>query len=667
MILSKVRLFNVGAFRGAHEMELAPTKNKPVVLIGGMNGAGKTTLFNSVLLCLYGRGWEAPQSAVEYENQLRSMTHREAERASGRDAYIEVTFTHTHLGEEQQYAVRRSWKVNPKSVVETVEVKEGGKPPSDVDPDYWNQFIRELIPRGVSNLFFFDGEKVKDLASDDEAHAIALRDAFDSLLGLDVVEQLRLDLAHVISSQRSDTSHELTSEVETRTKAIRDKETEITKLRKERDELKGNVERFRAEADRWEAELSRSGGIFATKREEYKAKEAELEKAIKEKQAVLTDLASGALPFILAPGAVRSYLNRIRQEQDAVKAQAASEAVATIQRSLRSRFSNKQAKLNWFRSDEGSQSALRALDEAFKPFLETPALEVLHGYSTNEADSIISELGHRLPQGRETAAALATELKKLRAQLKHVHSFLSKVPDDAEHQAKIHAVLQKLGDAARKTAHFEASLAEKQHQLEGAKGELERIISDRDALDAKLRKATHYVSSIHRAAACRDALKDYQDRLRAMRRETLQHHLVECLGLLTNKDGTYKHIQLDEHLRLSVNTREGKSLDFTELSAGERQVLATALLWALSRTSGRPLPFVIDTPLGRLDSKHRGQLVERFYPQAGHQVIILSTDTEIHDKYAKQLKDHVGRTYLLHYDAKTEQTTVKSGYFGGAV
>lgn len=663
MILTRVRLFNVGSFAGEHEILLETTNARPVVLIGGMNGAGKTTLFNSILIGLYGRGWQAPQSAAEYEAQLRSLTHRSPGQRDGQDAFIEVAFRHTHLGQEEDYVVRRGWRVTAKTVREQVEVRESGKSLDGIDPDYWNQFVRELIPRGVSNLFFFDGEKVKDLASDDEAHALALKDAFDALLGLDVVEQLRMDLAHVISDQQADESHDLHSLVKQRNETIRAQETVIQKIRADRTDLKGKVEKFRREADHWEQELGRTGGVFATKREEYKAKRVELEKSIKNQEARLVELASGALPFSLAPSASRTYLRQVQREQDAVKAEAAKDTVVRLQRSITAKLTADKGKL--FKNDAAKQSAIEALRTTFDQYKRLPDTPVRHGYSSNESEAVLVELGHRMPRLKEEAHRVARQLQKLRRSLNRVKSFLSKVPDDAEHQAKIQTILHRLGEAARKAAHFEAALGEEQQRLADAEAELDRLINDRDAMDAKLRQATNYVSSIHRAAACRAALREYQERLRAARRATLQEHLVECLSLLTNKEGTYKQIDLNENMRLSVRTRDGNSLDFTELSAGERQVLATALLWALSKTSGRPLPFVIDTPLGRLDSLHRGQLVERFYPQAGHQVVILSTDTEISDDYAGRLKAHVGRSYLLEYDAKKERTTVKSGYFGG--
>jgi DNA sulfur modification protein DndD len=89
---------------------------------------------------------------------------------------------------------------------------------------------------------------------------------------------------------------------------------------------------------------------------------------------------------------------------------------------------------------------------------------------------------------------------------------------------------------------------------------------------------------------------------------------------------------------------------------------------APAQASGRQLPVAIDTPLGRLDSEHRHHLVEsdrhsaaeasqNAYPvwketgppssqrsdqnhktQASHQVMLLSTDTEIRQAEVTQLR-----------------------------
>ena len=66
------------------------------------------------------------------------------------------------------------------------------------------------------------------------------------------------------------------------------------------------------------------------------------------------------------------------------------------------------------------------------------------------------------------------------------------------------------------------------------------------------------------------------------------------------------------------------------LSAGEKQILAIALLWGLANASGRQLPVAIDTPPGaarlRAPPNHHGRTL---LSPSHHHVMLLSTDTEI--------------------------------------
>jgi len=116
---------------------------------------------------------------------------------------------------------------------------------------------------------------------------------------------------------------------------------------------------------------------------------------------------------------------------------------------------------------------------------------------------------------------------------------------------------------------------------------------------------------------------------------------------------------------LSLFDYEGQPVPKHRLSAGEKQLLAIPLLWGLARASGRQLPVAIDTPLGWLDSSHRNNVVDRYFPQASHQVLLLSTDTEIGKAEVKQLRENgaIAREYLLQYDSALQQIQVKLGYF----
>lgn len=159
--------------------------------------------------------------------------------------------------------------------------------------------------------------------------------------------------------------------------------------------------------------------------------------------------------------------------------------------------------------------------------------------------------------------------------------------------------------------------------------------------------------------------------LGAFRRAVTERHVrrieqlvLESYQQLLRKASLVSRLTIDpETYALTLFGRDDKVLNAERLSAGERQLLAIALLWGLAKASGRPLPTAIDTPLGRLDSEHHIHLVERYFPFASHQVILLSTDEEISGHYLSRLERWIGRTYCLAYDDKAGETRILPGYF----
>jgi DNA sulfur modification protein DndD len=140
--------------------------------------------------------------------------------------------------------------------------------------------------------------------------------------------------------------------------------------------------------------------------------------------------------------------------------------------------------------------------------------------------------------------------------------------------------------------------------------------------------------------------------------------ILEKLKVLLGKQKMITDLRIDpSSLEILISTSKDTDLPIDRLSAGERQLLAIATLWGLSSVSGRPLPLVIDTPLGRLDSDHRLKLITHYFPNASKQVIILSTDEEIDTALHKKLKKSIGLEYVLEYDDELSSTKVREGYF----
>jgi DNA sulfur modification protein DndD len=133
---------------------------------------------------------------------------------------------------------------------------------------------------------------------------------------------------------------------------------------------------------------------------------------------------------------------------------------------------------------------------------------------------------------------------------------------------------------------------------------------------------------------------------------------------LLRKGSLVSDLKIDpERFSVELYGKNGRILPPERLSAGERQLLAISILWGLARTSGQTLPAIIDTPLGRLDATHRAHLVQRYFPYASHQVLLLSTDEEIDEHYYDKLKPWVGRSYSFQFDDSLGATRVQPGYF----
>ena len=84
-------------------------------------------------------------------------------------AAVTLAFRITLDGEEHAYEVRRAWYQRGKTLRERAFVSKDGLPDQYL-AEHWTDLVEEVIPLGVSQLFF-DAEQIRFLADDDTAQA----------------------------------------------------------------------------------------------------------------------------------------------------------------------------------------------------------------------------------------------------------------------------------------------------------------------------------------------------------------------------------------------------------------------------------------------------------------------------------------------------------------
>ncbi len=214
----------------------------------------------------------------------------------------------------------------------------------------------------------------------------------------------------------------------------------------------------------------------------------------------------------------------------------------------------------------------------------------------------------------------------------------------------------------------ERNLQEKFDQLES---DLALSKTRLKMLNAKIRTSLDRQTSSERlssgdglAQSVLDVLSDYSQSLRNEKISLLEDNVLRGLEILLHKKDFIKKVTIDkETFAVKLYNSNDDEITKNMLSKGELQIYATALVWGLAKTSGRPLPFMIDTPLARLDVEHRSSLVESFFPETSQQTIVLSTDSEIDANYYEKLKPYISKSYTINFDSTTGKTKIHDGYF----
>ena len=616
MIIRKLVLHNFGIYAGTNEFTFDGNKN--VVLIGGMNGRGKTTILEAVLLVLYGRNSFA-YTESKFQSYSRYLDSYVNKADSTCLSYVTLDFEMDGSG----YTVKRSWEGNKRKINDNIDVWQDGKP-NEFLTENWVMFMENLLPSGLSNFFFFDGEKIAELAADSTDEK--LKDSIKSLLGIEVLESLDRNLAKILR------------------KSGKEKDNLDDKIQRLEDELfvaDKKIEQARIEY------ISKGGDIFE-KKEEYYKKRSELAAKQSQQKEQLLDTAASELPLALVRGLLEDMRSSVEKERESREN---SVALKKIQEFYSSYKANND-------SDD-----LVDFIQYMTDITNKSDKDMIYDLSDSSWLQLVQLCEGRLDKRIVDTNHLFEVRDKTQQEMESMDSLLS-VEIDEEKIGKIYKKIIKLEhDKSKKEVELDECRRERPHlnnaQIK-ANTEFNRYV---EGMLKKLETNDDYDRIVKYSHLATSVLLEYKVKLQDKKIGKLANAMTQCYKQLANKKGMIVRIEMDPvSLELKYLNDKEEEIPKERLSAGEKQLMVVSLLWALAICSSRKLPVIIDTPLSRLDSKHRMALIKTYFPNASDQTIVLSTDSEIYGKYYSALKKNVGNEYTLDYNDETRSTTIQTGY-----
>lgn len=656
MILDQVTLNNFGVYAGVQQIDLTPpSTDKPIVLFGGLNGAGKTTLMDALQLCIFG---PAAQCVGRNGNNYKEfLAGRISRHSSNGQASVSVGFRCTTDSVETSYKVVRSWKHVGSSVKDKLEVTRDQHADKSLTEN-WSEYVNDIIPVNIAHLFFFDGEKIASYAAPDGVRQL-IANGVNSLFGIDLIDRLKSDLQLLERRRQNTTIPVVDKEI------IRQKEKELHLLRIEierreqertvlqtrkldpaRDELASVMEEYR-----------QLGGELRDRREEIQRRVNKAEANLSACNLQMDELAGSELPLILILDLLDDVAARATKEQKVLQARATVE-------NLQERDSRM---LRFVQTLPDTSVVVEALKDFCR--VEIEKQEELAASETHLciSDADIARLNiflqSKVPRLKKSVRKVLLKMHYSEEEIKAAKSEQRGIPPE-----------DSIDGIVKERDLLTAKISQLENEIAGIDSEVQKLRQKSDCLESEINKLWEknveaefsqrdVTRFVQHSQSARQTLADFSSAVLFRQIGRVEHLALESYQSLLRKDRLISSLQIHpETFTVLLRDTEQTPVSPEHLSAGERQLLAVALLWGMAKASGKLLPVAIDSPMGRLDSNHRDRLIEQYFPRASHQTLLFTTDEEITGDYLDQLRPWVGKSYHLDYDDTTGATTVSDGF-----
>ncbi len=658
MKLKELTITNFMPYKGEQKVSFPQHDTQNVMLLFGDNMRGKTSFLNAMRWGFYGN------AVGRHLRDIPRLNLVNIEAATEGDWSMSIGLKFDDKGKE--YEIRR--RIEKKSHVsqprtdadfeESIGLRiDGGAISGDI---VGNQ-INQVVPEEISRFFLFDGELLQEyenLLVEGSEQGDKIKEHIEQALGVPALIHGRDEFSNLLKDARRMQAKDAKKNTELKRFAEQQNQLEIKMTSFENDLKDLKTQHFEAQKqiDDIDDDLKNTEAVQRKKIEleglssERKVAEQQLLNLENEQRELLKSAWQDVLHGCVAP-----LLVNAQQRRNALQGTASAKAV------LNSKIRALSTSLDDTTCPTCKQGMPDASIQSIKDQIASlKAEEELTEDNPEEMGALntkIDQLSKIQSQGEgQRLRQNVAKQRQLQVQLIRVETLLDELEDEIREFDTDQIMRQR----------------EKRDRLVGQLSRLDADITKRKAdIDKNNKEQDHIATLISKSAGGQGQKSSirvnlYQDlesvfsqsigQLRDSLREEVESFATAAFSELTTEK-TYSGLQINQNYGLSIVDGAGRVLK--ERSAGAEQVVALSLIDGLNRTARKAGPIVMDTPLGRLDPRHRSNVL-KYLPKMADQIVLLVHEGEIDpDRDIENFADRIGARYQIERISATESRIIK--------
>jgi len=686
MIIKEIELNNFRIYKGANKIDLSPNGDQNIVIVSGNNGFGKTTFLMSLVWCLYGKQMNKVDDLYKkeiedkggYSRYIGTSLNKQAKQEGETRFSVAITFTEVEIPNTTctEIKIIRSYDLATSTDDELrilIDGRDSDLFSGEDKAEEEELFVRDyILPIEIAKFFFFDAEKIVSFA---QINTLEQREelskAYSQVLGIHKYEELKKSLENIQDDYRREAArpsdrrefNQLLAQIQSDEETIKEHEDEKIIFE---DQL--STKRF--EANETQEKLIREGDTMTVDRlNELRQKRESLSSDMQLAQDGLKEIFT-YIPFGLAGNLVSELAEQLKSEREYTQNRIQLEGVEQKTEAVLNELDQAKQRL------QSEQKII--IPREIRNFYEEQVKHLILKHFYNDFD--VSRLEHftRLHEFSEIQHSefqdLLRNVKECKSQFEALYNKYSKS------KAELYSIERKIREAERNAeSEYVKTLRDRKDsldrqvqqlmtkiaQLEVQQNQLrEDIIANKkrkEQLAKKIEVSDQHKAVDSEAARLNRIIQHFLLRFKDEKKKALEQKLENKLKSFLHKRNLVNKVVVDiqgngADVDINLIDFDNKIIDKGNLSMGERQMFASALLGALVEETELAFPVFIDSPMQKFDTSHSQNILTQFYPKVSKQVILFPLlMKELTEEEYELIKPIVSRAYLIQHDNNASQ------------